>query len=220
VLNTGSPVEMPWIDDVAGVLQVWFGGQEFGDALVDVLLGDADPGGRLPTTFPRRYEDNPTLFNYPGENGEVFYGEGVFVGYRAYDTQEVEPLFPFGHGLSYADLALGEPEPSATTWSAGQSLTVRVPVTNSSDRDGVEVVQAYVAAPTDVRFRPDRELRAFAKVAVAAGATEEVELTFDDRSFAAWDPEAHDWVVDPGRYQVHIGRSSADLPHVVPVDIA
>jgi beta-glucosidase len=139
---------MPWLDDVGAVVQAWFGGQEFGDALTEVLTGAADPGGRLPTTFPVRYEDNPTIYNYPGELGQVHYGENVFMGYRAYSTFGPAPLFPFGHGLSYTSFALGatsvEPDADDPT-----RMTVTVPVSNTGDRDGSTVVQLYVRPPRD-----------------------------------------------------------------------
>ena len=219
VLNTGAPVTLPWADDVPALLQMWFGGQEMAGALADILTGVAEPSGRLSMTFPERLEHNPSYGNFPGEGGEVRYGEGLLVGYRWYDARHLDPRFAFGHGLSYTTFVIGEPEPSSGEWQAGERLTVRVPVTNTGDRDGVEVVQAYVAPPAGPRFRPDRELKDFAKVVVAAGATEVVELSLDERSFAAWDPAAADWVVEPGTYQVHIGRSSTDLAQVVTVEV-
>jgi beta-glucosidase len=215
VLNTGSPVEMPWEPEVAAILQAWFPGQEYGDALVDVLLGEADPGGRLPTTFPHRYLDNPTLFTYPGEAGEVVYGEGVFVGYRAYDTQQVEPLFPFGHGLSYTEFRLGAARVEAGV--APGSFTVTVPVTNTGARDGSTVVQLYVAPVAPRLMRPEKELKAFAKVSLAAAATADVQLELDPRSFAAFDPAVPGWVADAGRYDLLIGTSSRALVERVPV---
>jgi len=218
VLNTGSPVEMPWEPEVAAILQVWFGGQEYGDALVDVLLGEADPGGRLPTTFPRRYLDNPTLFTYPGEGGEVRYGEGVFVGYRAYDRQQVEPLFCFGHGLSYTSFQLG----AATVIPGADpgSFAVTVPVTNTGDREGQAVVQLYVAPAASRLSRPVQELKAFAKVTVAAGVTVDARLVLDARSFAAFDPAIPGWCADAGVYDLLVGTSSRALVERVPVTLS
>jgi len=219
VLNTGAPVTMPWVADVPALLQMWFGGQEMAGALADIVLGAADPGGRLAATFPERIEHNPSYGNFPGEDGEVRYGEGLLVGYRWYDARHLAPLFPFGHGLSYTSFEFGRPTLSASTWEPGATVTVTVPVSNTGSRDGVEVVQAYVAPPPGPRFRPVRELKAFAKVAVAAGATTSVALTFDERSFAAWDPSGPGWSVAPGAYRIHIGRSSADLSQVVTVEV-
>ncbi|MGZ4681139.1 MAG: glycoside hydrolase family 3 C-terminal domain-containing protein, partial [Acidimicrobiales bacterium] len=220
VLNTGSPVTMPWEPDAAAVLQMWFGGQEMAGALADVLVGSADPGGRLSMTFPRRIEDTPAFGNFPGEDGEVRYGEGLLVGYRWYDTRLVPTLFPFGHGLSYSSFEIGRPAPDGPlTWASGDVLRLRVPVTNTGDRRGAEVVQAYVAPPAGGGFRPARELRAFAKVALDPGQSATVELAFDNRSFASWDRTGHEWVVEPGTYELLIGRSSADIVHELTVAV-
>jgi beta-glucosidase len=219
VLNTGAPVVLPWADQAPALVQMWFGGQEMAGALADVIIGAAEPGGRLSVTFPERLEHNPAFGNFPGEGGEVRYGEGLLVGYRWYDTRALPTRFPFGHGLSYTSFAIGVPDPAPTQWRPGRVLTLAVPVTNTGSRPGVEVVQAYVVPPAGPRFRPARELKAFAKVAVTTGATTVAELVLDDRSFATWEPSEHAWVVEPGRYEVHIGRSSADIAQIVPVDV-
>ena len=145
VVNTGAPVTMHWADDAPAIVQVWFGGQEMANALADVLFGDAEPGGRLPTTFPVRLEHNPSYGNFPGENGQLRYGEGVLVGYRWYEARHLPVRFPFGHGLSYTTFESGEPTVSADV-RAGDTVTVSVPVTNTGDRRGAEVVQCYVGA--------------------------------------------------------------------------
>jgi beta-glucosidase len=212
VLNTGSPVEMPWIDDVGAVVQAWFGGQAFGDALADVLVGAADPGGRLPLTFPVRYEDNPTagdLSHYPGRDGQVHYAEDVFVGYRAYATTGPEPLFPFGHGLSYTRFALGEAE--VTLQPDPLHVAVAVPVTNTGPRPGSTVVQLYVRPPGAEVPRPDRELKAFAKVHLDPGASTTVRFTLDHRSFAHFDPTAPGWTTTAGSHTLLVGTSSTTL---------
>jgi len=220
VLNTGSPVEMPWIDSVPAVLQAWFGGQEMGDALVDVLLGDADPGGRLPTTFPVRYHDNPTVHNYPGENGEVAYGENVFVGYRSYTTYGPSPLFPFGHGLSYATFELGEPEVlAALDDPSSLAVSLAIPVSNVGPRPGSTVVQLYVRPQQARLARPERELKAFGKVQLEPGADATVRLTLDHRSFAYFDPSVPGWVADAGRYELLVGTSATEIDHVMAVDL-
>jgi len=215
VLNTGSPVEMPWIDDVGAVVQAWFGGQAFGDALADVLVGAADPGGRLPTTFPVRYEDNPTAGDprrYPGEGGQVHYGEDVFVGYRSATTSGPEPLFPFGHGLSYTTFSLGEIEVEAfDPDSDAVRVEVAVPVANSGGRPGTTTIQLYVRPPAGPVPRPDRELKAFAKVRLGPGASTTVHLTLDHRSFARFDPTVPGWTSDPGDYELLVGTSSAAI---------
>ncbi len=221
VLNTGAPVALPWIDEVGALVQMWFGGQEMADAFVDVLTGVDDPGGRLPMTFPERLEHTPAFGNFPGENGEVRYGEGLLVGYRWYDTRELPVLFPFGHGLSYTtfETALAEPRSEPIAWSTGAPLDLPVTVTNTGARAGTEVVQAYVEAPPGPRFRPRRELRAFTKVRLSPGESATVELALDDSAFAAWDPVERSWVVEPGVYTVHVGRSASDVVGTVVVEV-
>ena len=215
VVNTGSPVTMDWSDDAPAIVQAWFGGQEMGNALADVLFGDAEPGGRLPTTFPERLEHSPSYGNFPGEFGELRYGEGVLMGYRWYEARLLPTRFPFGHGLSYSTFALGEP----TARADGEVVTVRVGVTNTGDRGGAEVVQCYVAPPTSSRVtRPPKELKAFAKVQLDPGESTTVELTLDARAFAYWHPVDQEWRVDPGTYELHVGRSSADVAHRVFVE--
>jgi beta-glucosidase len=245
IVNTGSPVTMPWAGDVPAVLQVWFGGQEMAHAIVDVLTGGAEPAGRLPTTFPLRVEHNPSFGNFPGENGEVRYGEGLLVGYRWYDARELATRFPFGHGLSYTTFDIGTPAVSEGT---GGGVRVAVPVTNTGARRGAEVVQCYVAPPAARLFRPAKELKAFAKVWLDPGETTTVTLELDAvRAFAYWDPGDRTpagattgpagipalgggpprwrapadagWIVEPGEYRLHVGRSAGDITHVVPVTV-
>jgi beta-glucosidase len=237
VVNAGSPVDLSWADDVAAVLQCWFGGQEMAGGVADVLTGREEPGGRLPTTVPVRIEHNPSHDNFPGENGELRYGEGLFMGYRGYEHRTIAPRFPFGHGLGYTTFEIGEPTVSAPTFRAGDVLTVSVPVTNTGARAGSEVVQCYVAPVSPRLARPPKELKAFAKVRVEAGETATVELTLDTRCFTYWDPGQADWPdvsarpplavvgpagatqkrrapgwqLDAGRYELLIGRSSADI---------
>src|SRR6266545_4456886 len=144
VLNVGSPVEMPWIDKVPAVLQLWYDSQEQGNALADILFGDENPSGKLPTTFPVHLEDNPAYINYPGENGKVRYGEGIFVGYRYYDKKNLAPLFPFGHGLSYTKFKYSNMRLSAKSLTPDQTIKVKVDVTNTGKVAGKEIVQVYV----------------------------------------------------------------------------
>ena len=193
VVNAGAPIDLSWADDVAAVLQCWFGGQEVDHAVADVLVGNADAGGRLPTTIPVRLEHSPSHDNFPGENGELRYGEGLFMGYRGYEHRCIEPRFAFGHGLSYTTFELGEPRLSDASFRSGGSLTVSIPVTNTGRRAGAEVVQCYVAPASPRLARPPKELKAFAKVRLAPGQTTVVDLVLDDRSFAYWDPGQEDW---------------------------
>lgn len=214
VVNAGSPVPMPWLDAVRAVLWCWYPGQEFGNALADVLTGDRDPGGRLPTTFARRIEDTPAFTSYPGEFGAVRYAEGLFVGHRWYDVRAIEPLFPFGHGLSYATFEIGEPD--AVVGDGGE-VTVRVPVTNASDRSGSEVVQVYVEPPEGPVARPVRQLAGFTKVHLEPRGRAEATVHVPARALAYWDPEVSTWKVADGAHTLWIGRSSRDLTEWVTI---
>jgi len=239
---------MDWVEEPAALLQTWFGGQEMARALVDVLFGEAEPGGRLPTTIPIRLEHNPSFGNFPGENSELRYGEGLLVGYRWYESRQLPVRFAFGGGLSYTQFEIGEPRLSSDSHGPGSLLTLDVPVTNVGDRAGSEVVQCYVAPDAPLLFRPARELRAFGKVHLEPGESTTLALTLDDRAFAYWDsgdaafaelqkrpgsmPQVvpaggggqrrmePGWYVDPGTYSLHIGRSSAETAHVCRVEIA
>ena len=208
VINAGSPVTMPWLDDVAAVMQVWFPGEEMGNALADVLLGEAEPGGRLPMTVPARLADTPAFLSHPGEGGVARYDERQFIGYRWYDAREIEPRFPFGFGLGYTSFELGA---ASISGSIDAGIEVSVPVTNTGSRDGGTVVQCYVEAPVDGPRRPRRELRGFAKVRAAAGETVTATMWLPERAFAVWDVAAHGWVVPAGAYHVLVGSSSRDL---------
>jgi beta-glucosidase len=211
VLNAGSQVEMPWQGEVPAVLQLWYPGQELGHALADVLFGDVDASGRLPTSFAKRLEDTPAFLNYPGENGEVRYGEGIFVGYRYYDTRDVEPLFPFGHGLSYTDFEYGELRVGASTYGVGDPIEVSVDVTNSGDRAGREVVQLYLRDVESSLARPAKELVGFEKISLEPGETETVRLALDRRALSFYDPARSDWVAEAGDFELLVGHSSRDI---------
>ena len=208
VLNTGSPVTMPWLGDVAAVLQVWFPGEEFGNAVAEMLLGEAEPGGRLPMTIPARLEDTPAFLSHPGQGGLARYDEHQFIGYRWYDARAITPAFPFGHGLGYTSWSFG---PAEITGTIADGIVVRVPVTNTGARVGSTVVQCYIAAPADGPRRPVRELRGFAKVHAEPGATVTAEMWLPERAFAVWDVATAAWVVPSGAYHVLVGASSADL---------
>ncbi len=221
VVNAASPVAMDWADSVAAVAQLWFPGEEAGPGLAAVLFGDADPGGRLPVTVPRRIEDTPAFTSYPGERGHAVYGESVFGGYRWYDRRAIEPRFPFGHGLSYTSFVFGalEVDPASPSPDGvlevrvgdDAALELRVPVSNAGARAGTEVVQCYVHDVDSTVMRPEQELRAFAKMTLGPGQSAVASLRLDRRAFAFWDPEVHDWVVEPGEFELRIGASSRDI---------
>ena len=210
VTNAGSPIAMEWLDRVPALLHAWFPGQEFGNALADLLFGDANPSGKLPTTFPVRLEDTPAFTNYPGENDRVVYGEGLFVGYRWYDTRDIEPRLPFGHGLSYTSFAYGELSVPAAV-KAGEPIEVEIEVANRGDRAGQEVVQLYVRDPVARLARPDKELKAFAKVGLEPGESTRVRFSLEQRALAYWDPSVAAWVAEPGEFELLAGSSSRDI---------
>ena len=211
VLNVGSPVEMPWIDKVPAVLQLWYNSQEQGNALADILFGDVNPSGKLPTTFPVRLQDNPAYINYPGENGKVRYGEGIFVGYRYYDKKEIDPLFPFGHGLSYTTFEYKNLRLSAKSLTPNELLKVRVDVTNTGKVSGKEVVQLYVRDVKSSVARPEKELKAFTKVELAPKQTRTVTFTLDREAFWYFDVTTNTWATEPGDFEILVGASSRDI---------
>jgi beta-glucosidase len=196
---------------VAAVLQAWYPGQECGNAIADVLFGDVTPSGKLPQTFPKRLADNPAYINYPGENGRVRYGEGIFVGYRYYEKKKVEPLFPFGFGLSYTSFAYDNLRLSTDVLAPGERLAVSVDVTNTGQRAGQEVVQLYVHDVASTLARPPKELKGFAKVALAPGETKTVTLALDRDALAYWNDAQQAWVAEAGEFEVLLGSSSQDL---------
>jgi beta-glucosidase len=241
VLNTGAPVTTDWADVVPAVMQSGFGGQEMANALVDVLFGDAEPGGRLPTTYPVRIEHTPAFGNFPGEFGQARYGEGIFTGYRWYESRHLPYRYAFGHGLGYTTFVLGTPVASGETTGPDGTITIRVPVTNTGSRRGSEVVQVYVAPDSACSVvRPAKELKAFAKLTLDPGETATAVFTLGSRAFAYWTPSTDmpnadtvlpgslgdkavastpGWTVEPGEYTVHIGQASDNIAHRVPVTI-
>ncbi len=211
VLNTGAPVRMPWVESVPALLQAWFGGQEMGDAIADVLFGRVNPSGKLPVTFPVRLEDNPAYINYPGENGRVYYGEGLFVGYRYYEFKDIEPLFPFGHGLSYTRFEYDNVVLSADRMAAGETITASVNVTNAGEMPGKEVVQLYIRDAECRLVRPLKELKGFVKVDLQPGETKLVVFEIGKAALTFYDDAARKWAADPGIFEIFIGGSSHDL---------
>lgn len=209
VLSNGAVVTVAdWMDNTKGLLETWLLGQEGGRAVVDVLTGAANPSGHLPETIPVRLEDNPTITSFPGEEGHSRYGEGVYVGYRYYDTFQRPVAFPFGFGLSYADFAL---ERIAVTKTGANSARVEVTVTNTSQADGAQTVQVYVAPCSSRVNRPSHELKAFTKVFLKAGQSSRVSMDLTERDFAYWSTVMDGWHVEAGTYRIQVGTSSRDL---------
>jgi beta-glucosidase len=211
VLQSGSPVAMPWLDQVAAVIQAWYPGQEAGNSIADVLLGKAEPGGRLPQTFPRRLEDDPAFVNYPGEGGRVRYGEGLYVGYRYYEKKKIEPLFPFGFGLSYTQFRFGALTLSAGTIGPGETIEASIEVANVGDREGSTVVQFYIVDEQASVSRPGKELKRFVKARLNPGENRTITTTFDMRCLAFFDVATTSWRAESGRFTVMAGSSSADI---------
>ena len=238
VCRTSGPVEMPWLDSVDALLETWYPGQADGAALASVLYGDHDPGGRLPVTFGHSAAAYPTTREavFPGVAGEAHYDEGVFVGYRYFDREGTDPLFPFGHGLSYAEFEYGDlaiesvgsddtsndtgsgPTVSSLDPNIDLPVEVTIPVRNVGDRAGSDVVQVYVGEGHPNVPRPERELKGFAKVHLVAGERRDVAVELDRDAFAYYDPE-DGWTVSPGTFTVAVGRSSRDIRSEVSIEV-
>ncbi len=202
---------MPWIDKVPAVLQLWYDSQEQGNALADICFGDENPSGKLPTTFPFVLEDNPAYINYPGENGKVRYGEGIFVGYRYYDKKKLAPLFPFGHGLSYTTFKYSNLRIGAKSITPNETLKVRVDVTNTGRILGKEIVQLYVRDVKSTFARPEKELKAFAKIELKPKQTKTLTFTLDREAFWYFDSKLNAWSTEAGEFEILIGASSRDV---------
>jgi beta-glucosidase len=212
VLHNGSPVLLPWKDKVKAILCVYLGGQAVGEATIDLLYGDANPSGKLAETYPLRLQDNPSYLNFPGVNNKVNYTEGLFIGYRYYDSKEMDVLYPFGHGLSYTSFAYRDLLIDAKeTVKDTDIITVSVKVKNTGEVFGKEIVQLYVHEKNSGVIRPYKELKAFAKVALQPSEEKTVTFTLDKRSFAYYNTDIGDWYVESGTYEILIGKSSRDI---------
>jgi len=216
VVNAGAPVTMPWVDDVAAALMAWFPGIQGSAAIADVLFGHREPTGRLPTTFPRRIEDTPSFTGDPGEAGHVRYGEGIHIGYRWYDARRIEPLFPFGHGLTYAEVDYHDLVLDSDLLDA-DGARLRVRVANTGERAITEVVQAYVSRPRGALTQPPKVLAGFAKIELGPREEREVTVALDHRAIRSWTPGVG-WTMPDGTYRVEVGRSSRDIRLTVTYD--
>jgi beta-glucosidase len=211
VLHNGSPVEMPWINEVKGVVEAYLGGQAVGSAQYDILFGKVNPSGKLPETFPLKLEDNPSYLNFPGEGDRVEYKEGIFVGYRYYDKKKMEVLFPFGYGLSYTSFDYSNLRVSADRIKDTDTVTVLVDITNTGRVPGKEAVQLYIGDKESSVIRPVKELKDFAKVSLEPGETKTVSFRLSKRSFAYYNTAINDWYVETGEFDIMIGKSSRDI---------
>lgn len=223
VLQTGGPVEMPWLKQVAGLIEAWYPGQEAGNAIADVLFGDAEPGGRLPQSFPKKWADNPTHSQdpeiYPGLDGKVRYEEGLFIGYRHYDKAGIEPLFPFGFGLGYTQMEFAAFDVDMEDVDGGGNAVISFSLRNIGDRRGSEVVQIYVRDEHGSVERPIRELKAFKKVTLDANDGQSFTLELSPRDFAFFDVAGQCWRVEPGSFEIYAGFSAGDIRAAAQVTI-
>jgi beta-glucosidase len=212
VVVAGAPVTMTrWVERVSTVLYAWYGGQEMGNAVGDVLFGAVDPSGKLPVTFPKRLEDSTAYGNYPGQDFRVTYAEGIFVGYRGFDKKHVEPLFPFGHGLTYTKFDYQGLKLENGNPKLGQPVILNFDVKNIGLRPGTEVVQLYVHDVVSSLERPAKELKGFARVSLKPGEVKNVSFTLDQAAMSFYDPQKQQWVVEPGVFEVLVGASSRDI---------
>lgn len=219
VLKTGSAILMPWADNVPAILEAWYPGEEDGNAVTAVLFGDVNPSGKLPLTFPKQLSDLPanTPEQYPGVSGVANYSEGIFVGYRYYDAQNIEPLFPFGFGLSYTTFGYKNLSVSTDKISLKQNpspkITVEFDLTNTGKKSGEEIAELYLGLPSTADVpQPPKQLKGFSKISLKPGRTRHVRLQLDARALSYWNTANHDWEILPGTYQVMAGSSSRDLP--------
>ncbi len=211
VLSGGCPVTMPWLDKVDAVLNGYLGGQAGGTAIVDILLGKVNPSGKLAETYPLALEETASTANFPGNPLTVEYREGIYVGYRYFDTAKKDVLFPFGYGLSYTSFEYSDMKLSAKNIKDTDTLTVSFTVKNTGSVAGAEIAQVYVKDTDSTIFRPEKELKGFKKVYLEAGEEKEVEITLDKRSFAYYNVELHDWHVESGDFEILVGASSRDI---------
>ena len=213
VMVCGNAYAMPWHKKVPAIVQAWYGGTEAGNAIADVLFGEVNPSGKLPFSFPVKIEDNAAhAFNaYPGDGETVEYKEGIFVGYRWFEKEKIKPLFAFGHGLSYTSFDYGKIALDKKTIKSTDNITVTIPITNSGNREGAEVVQLYIMDMESSLPRPLKELKGFKKVNLAPGETVKVNFTIGKEALSFYTPERHEWVVEPGKFQILVGTASDDI---------
>ncbi len=219
VLCNGAPVAMPWVDEPAAIVEAYLGGQGGGSGLAAVLFGAVNPSGKLAESFPERLEDLPANSWFPGEHRQVQYREGLYVGYRYFDSAAAQVLFPFGHGLSYTTFAFGDPQLAADVFQQGGELEVVLPLANTGGTAGAEVVQLYVHRSDGAVYRPEQELKGFRKVHLDPGTGGEVRFRLTDDTFKVWDADAGGWAIEPGVYQLRFGASSRDIRQAVHVTV-
>ena len=223
ILVSGNAVAMPWIEDVKGLMQVWYLGSEAGHALADVLSGDLNPSGKLPFTFPKKLEDNSAHYfgeiSYPGDGVNQEYKDDILVGYRWHDTKEIEPLFPFGFGLSYSEFSISEIETDKKSYSESDTLTISCTLTNTGGSNGAEVIQVYVGKPKSKVERALKELKGFQKVFLDKGESRRIRIDVDVKKLSYYDENNSDWVLEKGDYYVYVGNSSDNISKRIKVEV-
>lgn len=217
VLHNGAPVEMPWADKVSAILEMYLGGQGVGEAATALLFGEANPCGRLPESFPVKLADNPSYLNFPGDKGKVTYAEGIYVGYRYYDTKQMPVRFAFGHGLSYTTFEYDTPVASQAAFCENERITVSIRVKNTGTRFGKEVVQLYVRDKTNTVARPDKELKGFCKISLEPGESKNVVFEIDAESLSYYDVDLHSFYAKTGEYDLILARSAQAIEGVCTV---
>ncbi|MDP4269648.1 MAG: glycoside hydrolase family 3 C-terminal domain-containing protein, partial [Bacteroidota bacterium] len=223
VLLSGNAVGMPWLDKVSAIMQGWYLGSEAGHALTDVISGDVNPSGKLPFSFPKKLDDNAAhsfgKLSYPGDSVNVWYKDDILVGYRWFDTKKIEPLFPFGFGLSYTSFAYSKPSADKTELATDGIVKITFTLTNSGKIDGAETAQLYVSKQKSVVTRAVKELKAFRKIFLKAGEIQVVTLEVPVRSFAFYNEAKHGWEVESGSYTLLLGSSSRDIKGKVEIHV-
>jgi beta-glucosidase len=211
VLNNGTPILMDWKDNVAAIVEAWYPGQEGGLAIAEVLFGEINPSGKLPFTFPKCWNDHSAYGNFPGKDGVVKYVESIFVGYRHFDLKEIEPLFPFGHGLSYTQFDYKDITISPGTITRGENVNVSVTLKNTGKCYGSEVVQLYIRDIEAAVARPMKELKGISKISLEPGETKKASFTLQPDAFSYYDSLTDKWITEPGKFIIMAGSSSRDI---------
>ena len=219
VLHNGSPIAMPWVNKVQAILECYLGGENIGTAQINLLFGKANPCGKLAESFPLRIEDTPCYLTFPGNGRTSIYSEGVFVGYRWYDSRKMPVLFPFGHGLSYTSFEYSDLKVSKTAFKDTEGVEVSIKIKNTGSVEGKEIVQLYVSDKTGVEIRPEKELKGFEKVNLKPGEAKTLTFKLDRRSFAFWNVDINNWYAPSGKYIISVGASSRDIRATTEVDV-
>ncbi|NJK86066.1 MAG: glycosyl hydrolase, partial [Bacteroidales bacterium] len=223
VILSGNAVEMPWVNDVPAILQGWFAGSEAGNAIAGIISGEVNPSGKLPFSFPKKIEHNAAISfgsdSYPGDGQTVTYKEDILVGYRWLDTKKIEPLFGFGHGLSYTTFKLGVATMAKKVIKTTESIRISISVTNTGNREGAEVIQLYIKDMECSLPRPEKELKAFRKVWLKPGQTTLIDFLIEPTSLQFYDDGQNKWVLEPGMFEAHLGTSSRNISSKIAFEV-